>query len=70
MIQIPKDFDGQKFMNKFKVGKHDFRVDENGLHCESLPNLTEADITDCVVDWDAYYARKPHKAPEPPVDVS
>jgi hypothetical protein len=62
-IKIPQDFDGQKFINKFGVGLHDFRVDENGLHCPSLPNLTEADIADCVTDWDKYYAKKPHKAP-------
>lgn len=61
-LKIPKDFDGQKFMDKFGIGHHHFRVDENGLHCEALPDLTEEDIADCVTDWDAYYAEHPQKA--------
>lgn len=63
MIKIPKDFDGQKFMEKFGVDMHDFHADKDGLHCESLPNLTEADVADCVTDWEEYYEKHPNKRP-------
>lgn len=61
MVKIPKDFDGQKFMDKFGVDMHDFRVDKDGLHCPSLSDITEADIADCVVDWNAYFEAHPQK---------
>ena len=61
-IKIPQDFDGQKFIDKFGIGLRDFRVDENGLICPSLPDLTEADIADCVTDWVKYYEEHPRKA--------
>jgi hypothetical protein len=49
-VQIPLNFDGQKFMKKFGVDYHSFYVNEDGLFCPSLPDLTEEDIADCVTE--------------------
>lgn len=51
---VPNDFDGQKFMDKFNVSFRDFRINENGLVCDTLNELTENDIADCVTDWETY----------------
>jgi hypothetical protein len=52
MITIPFNFDGDKFIAKF--GDVEFHVDGDQLVCPSQPNLTEADLADCVVDMEAY----------------
>lgn len=50
IVTIPADFDGAKFTDKFDLDIHDFHIDGDQLSCPSLPNLTEADLLDCVVD--------------------
>jgi len=48
MIAIPNNFDGEKFANKYTP---EFYIDANGhLVCAAYPDLTLADIADCVVD--------------------
>ena len=47
MIKIPDNFDGEKFASKYTA---DFYVNANGhLICAAYPDLTLADIADCVV---------------------
>ncbi len=47
MIPIPTNFNGQKFATKFNLGPFDFHVDDGLLH-SPIPNLTEADLIDCI----------------------
>ena len=49
MIKIPKNFDGSVFAEKHGLGMFDFSVKHGGLICPSLPELTDADLADCVV---------------------
>jgi len=62
MPVIPNNFDGAFFMSKFAKGQFDFRVDGDQLICPSLPNLTDEDIADCVVDMIAYGKKENSKA--------
>jgi len=58
-ISIPADFDGAKFAEKFNTD--DFWIEGGQLVCPGLPDLTEADIADCVVDmvrWARVKARR------------
>ena len=56
MPTIPNNFSGAKFVLKF--GEIPFWADHrNTLICPSLPNLTDADIADCVIDMIAYDER-------------
>ena len=57
MVQIPENFNGSKFAAKYSFSTdpmeqgEQFWLDEQGLLiCPSLPDLTEADIADCVDD--------------------
>ena len=49
-ITIPPDFNGAKFAKKFDLNPDkDYVVQLGGiLDCPSLPDLTEADLADCV----------------------
>ena len=50
MITVKQNFDGQRFANKYGLSENDFYLLKNGkLFCPSLPDLTEADIADCIV---------------------
>jgi len=52
-MKIPNNFDGAKFADKYKLSAFDgdFWVEKgSNLICPSLPNLTGADIADCVID--------------------
>src|SRR5512140_3695711 len=50
-IPFPPNFDGKKFMEKFNIrDAHTFWIERGLLYCPSLPDLTEADIADCVTD--------------------
>lgn len=51
---IPNNFDGDFFNNKFNKTRFDWRVEDGNLICPSLPNLTEEDLIDCVVNLVAY----------------
>ena len=50
-MNIPEKFDGKKFSEKYNLDtlNGDFWIDQSGLVCPSLPDLTDADIADCVV---------------------
>lgn len=52
MIKIPFTFDGAKFAKKYNLDPFkDFHDDGNGyLICPSLPDLTDADLLDCIAD--------------------
>ncbi len=50
MIPVPANFDGEKFMEKYGLSPTDFKVINGMLVCPSLPDLTAADLADCVVD--------------------
>lgn len=52
MPNIPNNFNGSKFAEKYALRERgDFYDDGNGvLVCPSLPNLTDADLLDCVID--------------------
>lgn len=48
MITIPENFDGERFASKYTT---DFYIDAHGhLICAAYPDLTLADIADCVTD--------------------
>jgi len=52
MPNIPMNFDGAKFAAKYSLDSlRDFRVEDGALICPSLPDLTDADLLDCVVDF-------------------
>lgn len=49
MPTIPANFNGEKFRAKYNLGFFDFYDDGTGnLVCPLFPNLTEADLADCV----------------------
>lgn len=52
ILVIPPGFNGEKFSKKFNLDPSsyaDFHVETgNVLVCPSLPDLTEADLADCV----------------------
>lgn len=52
MLKKPINFDGAKFAKKYNLDPFkDFCDDGKGnIICPSLPNLTDADFLDCVVD--------------------
>ena len=54
MPTIPYDFDGSAFETKYNLTRFDFMVDGDQLVCPSLPNLTDADLLDCVVNAAKY----------------
>ena len=65
----PADFDGEKFAKKYNLDPFkDFYDNGKGLIiCPSLPNLTDADLLDCVTIWvSPPYQEfdKPIKAPD------
>jgi len=64
---IPANFDGQKFASKYNLDPFtDFYSDGNGnLICPSLPNLTDADLLDCITDPPSQYEvfKKPIQTP-------
>ena len=43
-------FDGEIFAEKFNLDIDDFWVDGDELFCPKLPNLTEKDVEDCILD--------------------
>jgi hypothetical protein len=48
MAKVPQHFSGKKFMAKFGItDPHSFRIDDD-LVCPTFPNLTDADLLDCV----------------------
>lgn len=53
MLTKPADFDGEKFAKKYNLDPFkDFCDDGKGhIICPSLPNLTDADLLDCVTVW-------------------
>jgi len=67
-IRIPPDFDGAKFAKKYSLDPlTDFYDDGHGnLACPSLPNLTETDLLDCIVDPPSPFIEfdKPVAAPD------
>lgn len=50
MTTIPPNFDGAKFAAKYNLSVFDFHIEGDQLVCPSLPNLTGADLLDCIVD--------------------
>lgn len=50
MPKIPENFDGTRFQEKFDKTIDDFRIFKGELVCPSLPDLTDQDISDCIVD--------------------
>jgi hypothetical protein len=48
MINIPANFNGKKFAAKYNLISNDFRLEGTTLFCEKLPNLTDADLLDCI----------------------
>ena len=58
MITLPDNFDGAKFAQKYNLNPFtDFYSDGNGnLICPSLPDLTDADLLDCLTDPPSPYA--------------
>lgn len=64
----PEDFDGEKFAKKYNLDPFtDFRDDGKGnIICPSLPNLTDADLLDCIVDPPSPFIKfdKPVLAPD------
>jgi len=50
MANISDNFSGIAFQNKFNLTLEDWRVDGMLLICSSMPNLTDEDLLDCVVD--------------------
>lgn len=50
MPNMPNNFDGEKFKNKYSLQDKDFWANNGTLFCPTLPNLTDADLLDCVVD--------------------
>lgn len=63
----PTNFDGAKFAAKYNLDPfRDFYDDGNGnIICPSLPNLSDADLLDCVTDPPSPYEvfKKPIVAP-------
>lgn len=57
MPTVPNNFDGDKFLSKFNLKEGHFYILGDQLICKSLPNLTDTDLLDCVVDMDAYNAK-------------
>lgn len=49
-IKYPLNFDSQKFMDKFGVSVRDFYIYRGEVFCDKLPDLTEDDLADCIVD--------------------
>ena len=47
---MPDGFNGGVFAAKYSLNNSQFWADKNNLICPSLPNLTEADIADCITD--------------------
>jgi hypothetical protein len=48
MAKIPLYFTGKKFMTKYGItDPHSFHIDDE-LICPAFPNLTDADLLDCV----------------------
>lgn len=47
-VAIPQNFDGTKFAAKYTLAYDAFYIDGNQLF-SPVPNLTEADLLDCVV---------------------
>ncbi len=47
-IIVPENFNGALFMKKFGVAPEDFYIYKGELFCETLPELTEEDVADCV----------------------
>lgn len=67
MIKIPQNFDGAKFAAKYSLDPFkDFYVNRGDLICLSLPNLTEEDLLDCLVDPPSPFIEfeKPISAPD------
>jgi len=52
MPNIPNNFDGAKFALKYNLRERgDFHDDGHGyLICPTLPNLTNDDLLDCIID--------------------
>lgn len=51
-MKVPSNFDGLKFAKKYSLDPvKGFYIDNKGdFYCPSLPNITEADLLDCVSD--------------------
>lgn len=56
---VPPNFDGEKFTELFG---QEFTIVYDQLICPALPNLTEADIANCVVNMIAYEQRNADEA--------
>lgn len=50
ILNMPANFDGEKFQEKFNLSVNDFVSERGIITCPSLPDLTDEDIADCVVD--------------------
>lgn len=48
MAKIPNNFDGVKLREKYNLTEHDFYAVGDELICPSLPDLTDADLLDCI----------------------
>lgn len=65
MAKIPVNFDGEKIRIKYNFPPSErglFWVEAGDLICPSLPNLTDADLLDCIVDVNAIAASEARKA--------
>ena len=51
MITPPLNFDGSKFAAKYGLDVTAFWIDTQGFfQCPLLPDLTDADLADCIAD--------------------
>lgn len=47
-LRLPANFDERKFMVKYGVRRIDYKIGENGLECDALPEIKAEDLADCV----------------------